>query len=330
MAFDSSEYAQLEKHLARARRVAVVTHIHPDGDGVGSGIALSRFLTARGLDTRFITSSALSHSLRFLDPHHPTIPYEAATCAAFLREADLIFTVDNSSVSRLGPLEADVRAASGTTICIDHHLVRNDFWKINIIDESACATGEMIYDLIKALDGVVDVEMAEAMYVSLVTDTGHFRFPKTDGRIHRMAAEFLEAGVSPHRVYREVYERNSPAFIRLMGEALLNVQFAAGGRLSWVELPGALIDACNAHDEDTAEVINQMLSIDGVEIGLLFRCARDGQTKISLRSKPQHDVNALAQANGGGGHRNAAGAVVNEPLESCASRVVAAALSILG
>lgn len=330
MAFDHSNYTQLEEHLGEARRVAVVTHINPDGDGVGAGIALSRFLVARDLDARMITSSKLPVSLQFLDVHHPTIPYNAATCSAFLREADLIFTVDNSSVSRLGPLEADVRAAQGTKICIDHHLVRNDFWNINIIDENACATGEMIYDLIKTLGGEVDRAMAEALYVSIMTDTGRFRFPKTNGRIHRIAAEFLELGVLPHRVHHEVHERNSPAYIRLMGEALLKIQFTAGGRLCWVELPSTLIDACDAHEEDTSEVIGQMLSIDGVEIGLLFRGGPDGHTKISLRSRPEHDVNALARANGGGGHRNAAGAVVHEPLERCASRVVADAASMLG
>ena len=127
-----------------------------------------------------------------------------------------------------------------------------------------------------------------------------------------------------------MHERNSPALIRLTGEALRDLKFTAGGRICWVELPSTLLDACDGHEEDTSEVISQMLSIDGVEIGLLFRGAPDGSTKISLRSKPEHDVNALARANGGGGHRNASGAVVQEPLESCASRVVADAVSTLG
>lgn len=330
MAFESSEYRKIRTHLDRARNAAVVTHLSPDGDGVGSGIALSRFLVSLGLDTRFIIDSGLPTGLQFLDVHHPTIPFEPSTCSAFLREADLLFTVDNSSVSRLGDLEPDVRASRAMKICIDHHLVRNEFWNLNLIDEDACATGEMIYDLIRELDGTVDRETAEALYVAIATDTGRFRFPKTDGRIHRLAAEFLELGVRPEYIYQQVHERNSPAFIRLMGEALLQLRFTAGGRICWVELPASLIDACDAHNEDTSEVINHMLSVEGVEIGLLFRGSADGRTKISLRSKPGHDVNVLARANDGGGHRNAAGAVVEEPLEACARRVVADAVAMLG
>ena len=134
----------------------------------------------------------------------------------------------------------------------------------------------------------------------------------------------------PEQIYQQVHERNSPAFVRLMAEALLRVRFAAGGRLAWVELPASLIEACEGRQEDTSEAINQMLAIEGVEIGLLFREIDGDRTKVSLRSKPQHDVNALAAANGGGGHRNAAGAVVDEPLESCARRLVGEASALLG
>lgn len=329
MTLDAHAYRQIDDHLKAARRAAVVTHIHPDGDGVGSALALCRFIASRDLEARFITSAGLPLSLQFLDPHGETIPYSKEACPAFLRDADLIFTVDNSSVSRLGPLEADVRAASATTICIDHHLVRNEFWDLNLIDESACATGEMIWDIIHALDGEIDLPIAEAIYVAIVTDSGWFRFPKTTGRVHRMVADLLDLGVRPEKVYHEIHERNSRGLMRLMGEALGQLQFAADGQLCWVELSASLLATCQAQGEDTSEVINQMLSIEGVEIGLLFREAKDGSTKISLRSRPAHDVNVLAVANGGGGHRNAAGAVVSESLASCSRRLVAAAVDTL-
>lgn len=328
MAFQRSEYQQLRPHLDGARSACIVTHINADGDGAGSGIALCRFLISLHLEARFVTSGKLSTGLQFLDTEGLTVPFESDSCSPLLRDADLIFTVDNSSVSRLGPLEADVRAARGLKICIDHHVGRNSFWDLNLIKEEACATGEMIYDLIQELGGTVDRQTGQALYVAIATDTGQFRFPKTSAHIHRMVAEFLDLGVRPEHVYGEVHERNSPEFVKLLGESLLRLQSAAGGRICWVTLPATLLDACQAHGEDTSEVINLMLSIDGVEIGLLFRESGDDQTKISLRSKPQHDINVLAQANGGGGHRNAAGAVVKEPLETCARRVVAAAVAM--
>ena len=144
-----------------------------------------------------------------------------------------------------------------------------------------------------------------------------------------MVAGFLEMGVEPHRVYRELNERHSHQGIRLLAEALLRIQFGVEGRLAWVKLPASLLADCGAEEEDTADVINHILSIEGVEIGLLFRETGDGGTKISMRSTPQHDVNSLARLHGGGGHKNASGAVVKATLDACEQRLVLEAESLL-
>ncbi len=329
MPFQRHEYRKLQPLIGEAKTAAVLTHVHPDGDGVGSGLALARFLRGRGLDARFLITHKLPLSLQFLAAENQASVYDAARHSGFVRGADLIFTVDNSSVSRLGPVEDDVRAARGTTVCIDHHLVRNGFWKLNLIDRNACATGEMIHDCILELGGTLDRSMAESLYTAIWTDTGGFRYPKTTGRIHRMVADLLDLGVDPMRVYHELNERNTPAGVRLLAAGLQRLQLEAGGRLAWVSIPADLVAECRAEDEDTGDIIVHLLAMEGVEIGLLFREEGPGRTKISLRSRPRHDVNALATAYGGGGHKNAAGAVLDEPLEACARRVVADALALL-
>jgi phosphoesterase RecJ-like protein len=329
MPFHRREYQQLEPLLREARAAAVLTHIHPDGDGVGSGLALARYLSQRGLDARFIITHPLPLSLQFLAPDGEAILYAGQAQSEFIRSCDLIFTVDNSSVSRLGPTEDDVRASKAKRVCIDHHLVRNDFWQVNIIDEEASATGEMIYDCIEELGGEIDRDTAAGIYVAIWTDTGGFRFPKTSGRVHRLVARLLDLGVLPHQVYGELNERQTTASMRLLAEALLRVHFEDGHRLAWVKITRALVAKCQAESEDTSDIMIHLLAIDGVDIALLFREESDTQTKISLRSKVDYDVNALARANGGGGHRNAAGAVVEEPLEACARRLVDDALALL-
>jgi nanoRNase/pAp phosphatase (c-di-AMP/oligoRNAs hydrolase) len=329
MTWQRSEYQRLQPLLAEAQTCVLVTHVHPDADGVGSGVALLRFLRGRGLNVRFMITHELQLSLRFLSSDGEAELYDPATMATFVRDADLIFTLDNSSVERLGPLLPDVKASRATRICIDHHLVREEFWQVNLIDEGACATGQMILDCIDELGGSLDRETALAIYTAIWSDTGGFRFPKTSGDLHRLVGRLLDAGVKPHQVYQELNERNLPAATRLMAETLLRLQFAADGRVAWVSVPQELMAACGSGLEDPSSVLNHMLAIEGVEIGLLLREEANGQTKISLRSKPQHDVNALALVHGGGGHRNAAGAVTDMKLSDCTSRLVAEAEAVL-
>jgi bifunctional oligoribonuclease and PAP phosphatase NrnA len=206
--------------LGKTRTAALTTHVNPDGDGIGAEICLYHYLGSRGITARIVNSEALPLRYRFLDPGNAVEVYDAPRHESFLRDADVIFMLDNSATTRLGPLEPAIRAARGTTVCIDHHNVVEPFWAINIVDEEACATGELVFQIIKALGGRIDLAAAQAAYVALVTDTGSFRFSKTSPRCHRAAAEMLALGVSPPRVYQEVFERGSPALVRLGGIAL--------------------------------------------------------------------------------------------------------------
>ena len=257
-----SDAAQrLKPLLDGARTAGLTTHVTPDGDGIGAELCLLGHLRMLGIDARVINTEPLPAKYRFLDPGRAVEVFDAAKHDAFLRGADLIFMLDNSATTRMGPLEPAIRASRAVTVCIDHHNVVEPFWKVNIIDPEACATGELVFQIIKAMGGRVDRNAAQAAYVSLVTDTGYFRFSKTSPRCHEAAAEMLATGVRPPQVYEEVFERNSAALLRLGGVAMADLRQEEGGRLAWISLAREQVVRCQAETEDTSEIVNDLLEI---------------------------------------------------------------------
>ena len=320
---------RLRDEIARSKRTLLTTHQNPDGDGLGSELALAAYLKSIGRAPLILNPDDTPERYRFLDPAGEIRAFEAATGPDLLRSCDLIVTLDNSSLHRLGNMEQAVREADALTVCIDHHSTTDPFWTINLIDETACATGEMIHDLIRELGGTLDSRSAVALYTALVTDTGSFRFSKTTPRTHRMVAELLSLGVDPSRVYEQVYEQQPEGFIRLMGVALSGFRLEAEGRLGWIALTRQQMSECHAEQVDTSEIVNHLFAIRGVRVCLLFKELPDGKVKVSLRSKGSLDIHRIAASYGGGGHQNASGAVVEGPLETSIPRIVSDARALL-
>lgn len=322
-AFLETAAARLRPLFAAAKSAVLVTHVTPDGDGIGAEICLHAYLVSLGIDTRILNTEPLPLRYRFLDTRGAVEVFDPARHDAFVRQADLIVMLDNSSPQRLGSLEEATRASRATTICIDHHDLTDPFWKVSLVDPQASATGELVYRLIKTLGGRPDFGATQAAYVSLVTDTGYFRFGKTSPGAHESAADMLAQGVSPPRVYSEVFERHSAALVRLGGVALADLKLEEQDRLAWIRLTRDQVAACGAELEDTSDVVNELLTIDGVRVAALFKGIDGDRVKISLRSKGPLDVNKIAQAFGGGGHINAAGAVIPGTIDEVAARVLA-------
>ena len=320
---------RVRQELLRARKILLTTHQNADGDGLGSELALSAYLKGIGKDTLILNPDEPPERYRFLDPSGEVRFFDETSGPALVQGCDLIITLDNSSLHRLGRMEQAVRNSAAVTLCVDHHSTTDPFWGVNVIDESACATGEMVHDLIKALGGTLDTASAIALYTAMVTDTGNFRFSKTSPRTHRIAAELLAKGVDPGRVYELVYEQQAEGFVRLMGVALSAFRLEQGGRLGWIALSRRQIMDCGAEQADTSEIVNHLFAIGGVRVCLLFKELPDGKVKVSLRSKGSIDVHQVATTYGGGGHQNASGAVVEGPLESAVARVVADASALL-
>ncbi len=320
--FSGRAAATLEPLLQRAKTAVLATHVTPDGDGIGAEICWHSYLVSRGIKARILNTEATPLRYRFLDEHGAVEVYDEAKHGEFLRSADLLFMLDNSAPSRFGPLEAAARASRAITVCIDHHNLIDPFWKVNLIDSDAAATGEMVYRIIEALGGDPDFTAAQAAYVSLVTDTGSFRFGKTSPASHRLASRLLAKGVRPPRVYEEVYERGSAALVRLGGLALAGLRLEEKGRLGWITMTLAQVRDCGAEGEDTSDVVNELLTIDGVRVAVLLKELDGGRLKLSFRSKGALDVNRIAQSFGGGGHTNASGAVIAGTIDAKAEDVL--------
>jgi phosphoesterase RecJ-like protein len=312
--------------LRKSQQAVISTHVNPDGDGLGSELALAAFLRQRGVRAAIVNADPVPRLYRFLDPRAEVSTPEVPKAQWAMDACDLFFAIDNGTLARMGALQEWVRSTRAVKVCIDHHASQDDVWDLRLIDERACSTGSLIHALIRALGGRLTPAQAQALYVALITDTGYFRFARTDASTFRLAADLLEAGVDPVRVYHEIYEKNSIAYVRLLGAALSSVRTELEGKVGWVRLTQQQVLDAGGEQEDTSEIVNSVLSIEGVCMALLFKELPGRSTKVSLRSKGSLDVNALARTMGGGGHRNAAGILLHEPLERGIERVLAEAL----
>ncbi len=297
------------KEIIEAKRTFILTtHVNPDGDGIGSEVALAAYLRKRGKEVSIINHSPTPPNYQFLDPKNEIIHFNASLHSDKIRQAEVILIVDTNHISRLRTLEPYVRESKAVKICIDHHLDKDDTANIYLLDEAATATGEIVYHLIKYLDGDnIDSEIARALYTAIVTDTGSFRFPKTDPEIHEIAADLIRCGVDPPEVFREVYEKGPINTLVLLGRVLSDLKTVHGGRAAYMVVTRQMFEETGTSEYQTDNFIDYTMRIGGVQIGLLFNELPDG-VKISFRSKGQIPVNELAKDFGGNGHLNAAGA----------------------
>jgi bifunctional oligoribonuclease and PAP phosphatase NrnA len=308
---DAKDHRAFAELLDRARLYVLVTHVNPDGDAIGSQVGLGRYLASLGREVRLINQDDTPQELTFLEFDGPAAErYEPSRHDGFLDAADAIVLVDNSAPDRLGRMEDPVRRRTAKTFCIDHHPTRTTPWAGNVIDTSASATAMIVHELARERGWSPDRPAADALYAGLATDTGFFRFNSTSPRALRVAAELLEAGADPTRCHAEIYERNSPAYTRLLGRALAGLSISDDGAVASVGLTLEMIEASGATGVDTSEVTTPVLAVDGVRIAILFRELPGGKVKVSLRSKGALDVQRLAVEFGGGGHRNASGIVM--------------------
>jgi phosphoesterase RecJ-like protein len=286
----------------------LTTHVNPDGDGIGSEVALAACLRKRGKQASIINHSETPPNYTFLDPKNEILHFDPNLHAEKVRNADAIFIVDTNQLSRLRSMEPYVRESKAVKVCIDHHLDKDDFADLYLIDEPATATGEILYHLIQYLDGdKIDEEIAQALYTAVMTDTGSFRFPKTDSDIHQIAAHLIRSGADPPKIFQEVYEKTNLNTVQLLGQALSSLKTAHDGRVAYMAISRKMFSETGTKEYQTENFIDYTMRIGGVQIGLLFNELHDG-VKISFRSKGDIAVNELAKEFGGNGHLNAAGA----------------------
>lgn len=323
------EFKALREAIDRAQTVVLTTHLNPDGDAIGSEVALACALRSAGKAVRIINHSETPPQYRFLHEHFP-ISVASSADAQAIADAHLIVILDANQLSRIGSLEGPVRASSATKVCIDHHPNAEPFAHIAVIDERAAATGQIVHAVIaEVFPQSLSPGVASALYVAIMTDTGSFRFPKTDGALFRLVATLVESGADPVTLAERVYNSGSADRLRLLGKILETLKTSHEGRVASLVVTSSMFQETHTDETDTENVINYALSIEEVVVALLFS-EIPGFIKVSLRSKGDIPVNALAREFGGNGHTNAAGArIANGQLQNVIDTVSARARAYL-
>jgi phosphoesterase RecJ-like protein len=310
------------EELEPGRRVVLSTHLNADGDGAGSEAAIAHWLVRRGLEPSIVNPTPFPDMFRFLLPEDlvPRTPSEVEGASA-MRDADVFLVLDTAEPSRLG---AVLPGAEGRRVLvIDHHpATSSSIGDVVVCDPTACATGELAFDLIRLAGDRVDTDEARGLYVAIATDTGSFRFANTTARTHEIVADLLRAGVDPEAMYGRIYAQYTPARLELLRRALERLRVAGDMPVAWISLEHADVARTGAVKEDLEGIVEYARRIRGVQVAFLLRELHDGSTKVSLRSTGDADVAAVARRLGGGGHTKASGAVVSEGLEAAEARVL--------
>jgi phosphoesterase RecJ-like protein len=293
--------------LRAADRFVLVTHEHPDGDALGSLVAMHRVLRALGKDSVMLMSQdefPLPYEYRFFD-----LDGLQSVPPPDVEDRTVIF-LDCGNIDR-NPAEV-VKREGMLILNLDHHHDNTRFGTVNHVVEDASCTAEIVWDLMRALGVEPTTEIAEALYVGLVTDTGKFMYENTGVRAHVMAAELIEAGVDVHGIYRRLYEDMPYAKLELLGRALAHVQRYDEGTLTYARLSRDDFRMAGAEESYSEGIIDHLRSVEGTKVAALAREllseAGSGRKKVSLRATDGSvDVSVIARAAGGGGHRPAAG-----------------------
>ena len=308
--------------IGRSQTVLVTSHRDPDGDSVGSQLALAELVESRGKCCRIINQGDLSCKYKFLDPQGKienleTVKDQKDVGAVF----DLVFVLDSTSIRRIGEVKKLI-PPKATLTNIDHHPDNEEFGTFNYVDVNASSVGEMIFSLLKSSGFPITPTVATQLYAAILTDTGRFKFSNTSPFCLRACAELIESGTDPKYVTNQIYFNHSLSFLRLLGSILSTPQILGEGRICAMTVKQNLLTDLRVDPEEIDGVVNYSLFLKGVEIGLLFTEKENGKTKVNLRSQNEFDVSKVAKVFGGGGHRNAAGCMLNHGLEQAKKIIV--------
>lgn len=315
---------QAKNAMLASRRAVLTTHLNADGDGAGSEAAIASWLRANGTEAWIVNPTGFPAPLRFLlENEEWIVPAGSSRANEVLEQADLAIVLDTGERSRVGRLYEAIQHLR--IVVVDHHPPGDDpIAGISLRDPRACATAELVYDVVSAAEGPWNEHIAQGVYVGILTDTGGFRFDNTSVACHLLAAEMIGRGVHPGLVHERVYGWAPLRKYRLLERALATLEHDPAAQISWMTIPREAYEEVGASTDDLEGIVDIPRSIEGTQVGILFRLTAQGEVKVSFRSNGPVDVNALARRFKGGGHTKASGAIVNGPLERAVEQVLAA------
>jgi phosphoesterase RecJ-like protein len=297
------------------RRFLITSHRDPDGDSIGSQLALAYLLEKLQKTCRIVNQGELPQKYAFLDPGGKIDSFESlGNPSDASLEADIVFVLDCTSMNRIGEL-GEAIPARALIVNVDHHPDNEQFGTLNYVDPEASAVGEMIFHLIKSAGIPMIPEVATQLYAAILTDTGRFKFGNTSPSCLRTCAALLEEKADPRCITNQIYFNHSLAFLKLLGSILSHPEISEDKRICCMTLRWKTLVDLGVDPKEIEGLVNYSLFLKGVEIGLLFTEKGDGKTKVNLRSQNEFDVASVARYFGGGGHRNAAGCTVSLDLD---------------
>ncbi len=315
-------WSRLAEVIREGQRFLLTGHARPDCDCLGSELAMAGILESLGKQVRIVNADPMPERLAFIDPQGKVETLDRDNPNDVLEGIDTFMVLDTSAWDQLGAMADLFRRATCKKVVIDHHRSEDDLGAEVFKDAEAEAVGRLVADAVGELGVKMTPEIAMPLFAAIATDTGWFRFSSVTASTYRCIAGLIEAGASPTWIYRELYERQSMSRLLLVGRILAGAQSELDGRLIYLTAASDDFAATGADRSDTEDVINRALEVSGTEVAVLFVATKDGNTKVSLRSRSEVDCSRLAEQLGGGGHRAASGATIDKPLEAARDLVL--------
>ena len=320
-----STFEEIGRAFREHQRFAILSHVRPDGDALGSQLALALSLKQLGKDVRVWNEDGMLEKYSFLARAQLLTKPPSGP-----EDVDVAIALDTAIQNRLGTAFQAIRMAK-IWINIDHHPSNPGYGDLVYVDPVAPATGQILFELIKSERLPFDRAIAENLYVAISTDTGSFQYPNTTARTFEIAAELVRAGVDVGQINQQVYENYPRRRVELLRELLRTMRFEGGGRVASFSLSLKTAAELGVLPEDNEGLIDHLRAIRGVIVAVFFEELTDGKVRVSMRSKSEKtDVCAICQKFGGGGHTLAAGARVRGSLAEVEQRILEAICNVVG
>ena len=324
------EISEIKSLLNSPKKIVIIPHRNPDGDAIGSTLALMHYLNQYNHDVIVIAPNDYPHFLKWMPGESSILKFEQQESVSkkLINTAELLFTLDFNAFHRTGKDMAEVLEQSkALKIMIDHHQSPDDYAKYTYSDVTMSSTCEMVYNFIEMLDDLnkITSEIATCIYVGIMTDTGSFRFRSTTSRTHNVLADLIDKGADNTQIHNNVYDTNSNNKLQLLGRALQNLRLIPEFNTAYITLSQADLDEFNFKKGDTEGIVNYALSVNNVKLAAIFiENTQEDIIKISLRSKGDFSVNEMSRAHfNGGGHTNAAGGRSEIALHATVEKFIA-------
>jgi len=306
----------LKKEIDSSNKIVLTTHFNPDGDGLGSAIAFFHYLSDIKKESKVIVDSHITHPYDSLDMTSDVEVYSTELHDLWLSDVDLIIVFDIGDLKRIGSLYSLLQKDGIRSVSIDHHPPRNsEVININMVYDSAPATGYIVWKFLNTIslyNKIYPLKIGRPLYMSLITDTGSFKYSNTTSDAHMMAANLIESGVKGYEIQRDIYEQQKFISILLLSKVVQDLNCSKNMKVVWTIITQNMLEEIGASEHDIDGITEYIRSIKNVEISFMVLELSDGSYRINFRSSGNYSVNDIAEIFKGGGHKFAAGARIDK------------------